>query len=77
MEYYILDTLEEAEACEREVYSCYIEHSTDQKYIDSTPKWCDVKQRLTDGKYIVPVCNHVSEHGYIVETEQPNWYEEI
>jgi hypothetical protein len=77
MNYYIVDNKEDAEACLLECHEAYMmRHGGNFKYSEGTIRWAELKKRLTDGKYIIQVCNHYTNpHRFIMETSSPDWFE--
>ena len=77
MRYYILDTKQESDQCLEECLTAYLQNVTCEQYIKQTTKWADEQQRLTDGKYIVPVCPNLGTFGYTIETATEDWFDEL
>lgn len=77
MRFYILETLEESDKCRDECYREDMVDKQDQSYVDGTPRWSYTRQRLNDGKYIVPVCAKLIDYNYTVEEDDSSWYPEI
>ena len=77
MNYYIINTKEESDLCLEECYKAHMKHHGENaEYSEGTIRWAELKTRLTDGKYIIPVCNHYSNpHRFIMETSSPNWFD--
>jgi len=74
MNYYIANTKEEAETCLSE---CHEAEMLYRKTDKGTKRWYQLMQRLTDGKYIIPVCNHYSNPRSLpVEVGLPEWFEQ-
>lgn len=79
MEYYILDTLEQFNECNDICYAAHMEVYNDGNgYRDETECWSSLPiQRLTDNKYICPVCKYYDNaNGYVIEESQENWFPE-
>jgi len=73
MNYYIVNTKEESDLCLEECYQAHMSRHDDE----NTVRWAHEVQRLTDGKYIAPVCNHYSNpHRFIMETSSQDWFEQ-
>ncbi len=76
--YYILDTLEEFKTCNDECYDAHmLSYNDGNGYADETLCWSKVFQRLTDNKYICPVCDdYTNPNGYVIEASAPSWFPE-
>ena len=74
MRYYILDTKEESDQCLKECLIAYLHNVQDEKYRSQTTSWAIEQQRLTDNKYIVPVCPQLGTFGYHIETATDDWF---
>lgn len=74
--YYILDNVGSFNLCNNECYDAHIaEFGDNSGYIETTKSWAFEFQRLTDLKYICPVCDSYSNpHGFPVEESQANWF---
>jgi hypothetical protein len=46
-------------------------------YKTQTIDWATEQQRLTDNKYIVPVCPNLGTFGYAIETATDDWFPTI
>ena len=77
MRYYILDTKQESDQCLQECLTAYLQNINNSKYKDQTTAWATEQQRLTDGKYIVPVCPNLGTFGYNIETSTDDWFEPL
>ena len=71
--YYIFDTLHEANACNDNCTKAYLSTITNAEYKNTTV-WAEVKQRETDGKYVVQACPYLGTFGYTVEQQQSDWF---
>jgi hypothetical protein len=76
MRYYILNTKEESDQCRRECYTAYMQNISAGAYKEQTTQWSEEQQRLTDNKYIVPVCPQLGTFGYLIETSTSEWFPE-
>jgi rubrerythrin len=76
MKYYILDTLEQFNNCNTACYAAHMDSYDDQNgYTEKTLDWALPSQRLTDNKWICPVCpSYNNSAGYIIEESQPDWF---
>lgn len=74
MRYYILDTKEESDQCLHECYIAMMNNVTNESYKKQTVAWAFEQQRITDGKYIVPVCPQLGTFGYHIETSTDDWF---
>ena len=75
-QYYIINAQAESTACLDAVYSAHMSsHTSPPDYVAETVRW-DVEQtRLTDGKYIVRVCEHYTNiNNYPIEESQDDWF---
>ena len=70
MRYYILDTKQQSDQCRKEWLIAYMNNLSDDDYKSQTDEWSSEKQRLTDNKYIVPVCPNLGTFGYTIETNR-------
>ena len=77
MRYYILDTQAESDQCRSECLIAYMNNIPSGDYKTQTTSWSDEQQRLTDGKYIVPVCPNLGTFGYNIETATDDWFEKL
>lgn len=77
MRYYILDTQAESDLCRQECLIAYTNNVADGAYKTQTTEWSTEQQRLTDNKYIVPVCPNLGTFGYTIETAQDDWFPTI
>ena len=69
-DYYVVATKEESDICLEECYRAHIKQHQDK----NTLRWAFEAQRLTDSKYIVPVCSHYTNpHNFPIETKTPEW----
>lgn len=71
--YYIFDTLHEANTCNDNCTKAYLSTITNTEYKNTTV-WSEVKQRDTDGKYVVQACPYLGTFGYTVEQQQSDWF---
>jgi len=76
MQYVVFDTRSEWEAYEGIAYAAWIEaHPAPSNYVQQTTAWSKERQRLTDGKWIAPVCPAVSDHSsYTLEDPIDEWF---
>ena len=74
MKYYILDTKAESDLCLQECFDAFMQNVKNDAYKKTTTKWAPEQQRLTDGKYIVPVCPQLGTFGYHIETSTEDWF---
>ena len=76
MFYYVLDSLEEFNSCNDACYDAHMAVYNDNNgYRDETLCWSKEAQRLTDSKYICPVCpEYDNSAGYTIEEAQPDWF---
>lgn len=77
MRYYILETKEESDRCRQECYIACMSNVSNEAYKTQTTDWAIEQQRLTDGKYIVPVCPNLGTFGYTIETSTEDWFDKI
>jgi len=77
MRYYILDTQIESDQCRQECLIAYTNSVPDGDYKTQTTEWATEQQRLTDNKYIVPVCPNLGTFGYAIETASDDWFPTI
>lgn len=71
--YYIFDDLQSAERCVEQCTTAYLSTISNKLYKDTTV-WSDVRQRETDGKYVVLACPYLGTFGYTIESEQTDWF---
>ena len=75
MIYFIFNTLEEAQAADAACFESHMAEHTDSTYLAKTQRWCNIEQRITDDKYIVPVCTHYSNiNDWPIEESRANWF---
>lgn len=74
MRYYILNTKEESDECIKACTEAYLSNEPKLEYKKQTAVWAQQLQRLTDGKYIIPVCPQLGGFGYQIETFEENWF---
>lgn len=74
MRYYILDNKEESDQCLQECLIACLQNVKDEKYKSQTTSWAQEQQRLTDNKYIVPVCPNLGTFGYHIEHATDDWF---
>lgn len=76
MNYYILDNISDFNACQASCYAAFIAPiDPNSPYAIGTTKWADAAQRLTDDKYICPVCpEYDNAANYTIEQSQTNWF---
>lgn len=76
MFYYVLDTLSEFNECNNACYDAHMTvHDDNNGYTENTLSWSKPYQRLTDGKYVCPVCpDYDNAAGYTIEESQPDWF---
>ena len=73
--YYILDTQAESDTCRDEAYQAHIAVHNNPAYVAGTIQWSKEQTRLTDGKYIVPVCeDYANQNSYPVEESSSDWF---
>lgn len=77
MRYYILDTQAESDQCLQECLTASLQNVSDKDYKAQTTEWATEQQRLTDNKYIVPVCPNLGTFGYTIETATEDWFPTI
>lgn len=77
MRYYILETKEESDRCRQECYISCMNNVSNKDYKSQTTEWATEQQRITDNKYIVPVCPNLGTFGYAIETAQDDWFPTI
>lgn len=77
MRFYILDTKSESDKCLQECFEAFMQNARDGKYRTQTTEWATEQQRLTDNKYIVPVCPNLGTFGYTIETAADDWFPTI
>ena len=77
MRYYILDTQIESDQCRQESLIAYMNSVPDGDYKSQTTEWSTEQQRITDNKYIVPVCPNLGTFGYAIETASDDWFPTI
>ena len=77
MRYYILDTQAESDQCLQECLTASLQNVSDTDYKAQTTEWATEQQRLTDNKYIVPVCPNLGTFGYTIETATDDWFPTI
>ena len=77
MRYYILDTQAESNQCLQECLTASLQNVSDKDYKTQTTEWATEQQRLTDNKYIVPVCPNLGTFGYTIETAMDDWFPTI
>ena len=77
MRYYILDTKTESDLCRQECLTAYMNNIPSGDYKSQTIEWATEQQRITDDKYIVPVCPNLGTFGYNIETAQDDWFPTI
>ena len=77
MRYYILDTKEESDQCRAECLIAYMNNIPNGDYKSQTTGWSTEQQRITDDKYIVPVCPYLGTFGYAIETATDDWFEPL
>lgn len=73
--YYILDSKEESDQCLEACLIAHFQNVQNDKYKAQTTSWAPEQKRLTDGKYIVPVCPSLGTFGYTIEASKPEWFE--
>jgi len=76
MKYYVLDTKEESDECRKYCLEAFLSNKSGSDYLNQTTQWSEEQQRLTDGKYIVPVCPQLGTFGYHIETATDDWFTE-
>lgn len=74
MRYYILDSQEESDQCLKECLTAFLQNIKNEHYKQQTTEWAFEQQRLTDSKYIVPVCSYLGTFGYQIETATDDWF---
>ncbi len=73
--YYVLDTQTISNTCRSEAYTAHIATHDDEPYATQTTSWAAEQTRLTDSKYIVPVCtSYTNPHSYTIEASASNWF---
>lgn len=72
--YYVLDTEQQSDTCREQAFQAHISESNDVNYNNVTAGWSETMQRATDGKYIVPYCEHLGDLSYVVEPCEPEWF---
>jgi len=77
MRHYILDTQIESDQCRQECLISYMNSVPDGDYKSQTTEWSTEQQRITDNKYIVPVCPNLGTFGYAIETASDDWFPTI
>ena len=77
MRYYILDKKEESDLCLQECLTASLQNVADKDYKSQTTSWSTEQQRITDNKYIVPVCPNLGTFGYAIETATDDWFPTI
>lgn len=77
MRYYILDTQAESDQCRSECLTAYMNNIPHGQYREQTTSWSAEQQRITDNKYIVPVCPNLGTFGYTIETATDEWFPTI
>tara|TARA_R100001163_G_C5018074_1_gene161738 strand:+ start:71 stop:310 length:240 start_codon:yes stop_codon:yes gene_type:complete len=77
MRYYILETKAESDLCLQECLTASLQNVSDKDYKSQTTEWATEQQRITDNKYIVPVCPNLGTFGYAIETAQDDWFPTI
>lgn len=77
MRYYILNTQAESNQCLQECYDAFMHNVKNDAYRKITKRWAQEQQRITDGKYIVPVCPQLGTFGYTIETATDDWFPEL
>ena len=71
--YYIFDDIQSAERGVEQCTTAYLSTINNKLYKDTTV-WSDVRQRETDGKYVVLACPYLGTFGYTIESEQTDWF---
>lgn len=74
-QYYIFDTLEQAADCDEQCFAAHMQNETNEIYKKLTTRWCEIITRQTDGKYIVPYCDHLGDGDYQIEQSDSTWFE--
>lgn len=74
MKYYVLDTKEESDECRKYCLEAFLSNKSGPAYLNQTTQWSEEQQRLTDEKYIVPVCPQLGTFGYSVENSSEDWF---
>ena len=77
MRYYVLATKEESDLCRQECLTAYMNNMPNDNYKTQTTEWSTEQQRITDNKYIVPVCPNLGTFGYAIETATDDWFPTI
>ena len=72
--YYILDTKQQSDQCRADCYDAYMQTVTEGEYKTQTTQWSEEQQRLTDGKYIVTVCEYFDSGQYTIESSTLDWF---
>lgn len=72
--YYVLDTEQESDTCRQQAYDAHISIPANAVYKNITTGWSVTQTRNTDGKYIVPYCEHLGDLSYVVEASAPSWF---
>jgi hypothetical protein len=50
---------------------------SNEAYKTQTVDWSTEQHRITDNKYIVPVCPNLGTFGYAIETASDDWFPTI
>lgn len=77
MKYYVLDSKAESDECLENCHNACINNIPSGDYKSQTTAWAEEQQRVTDNKYIVPVCSTLGTFGYNIETATSEWFPEI
>ena len=71
----MLNTEQESDVCRQQAYQAHMNEHADSNYKSVTTGWSETTQRATDGKFIVPYCEHLGTMSYVVEESVPAWFE--
>lgn len=74
MKYYVLNTKEESDQCRLKCYRALLKHNTSERFAELTTEWSPEQTRITDGKYVVPMCSYIEPSAYVTEEPQMSWF---
>lgn len=76
MMYNVFDTEQEANEAQSYDYQSWIAVNNNPSYVATTTAWAIPQQRITDNKWVYPVCP-TSDATYTTEEYDPIWFGEV